>query len=108
MFVIFAKTSYMNTEIELIVKFSCEYFGIKEGKIYSHNTSDDCSICRYILWYYLHYEKNMTTKEIANEFFRTKVTVFKGIARIKNCMKMQRYYRDLYKNFVTEYEKTLC
>ncbi len=105
MFVIFVKTLFMNTEIEEIVKFACEYFGIKESKVYSHNTSDDCSICRYILWYYLHYEKKMTTKEIANEFFRTKITVFKGIARIKNCMKMQRYYRDLYQRFVKEYKK---
>lgn len=98
----------MNTETEKIVKFACGYFGIKEGKIYSHNTSDDCSICRYILWYYLHYEKKITTKEIANEFFRTKITVFKGIARIKNIMKVQKCYRDMYDAFVSKYESYIA
>lgn len=97
----------MNNKIEEIVKFASEYFGIKESRLLSHDTSDDCSICRYIVWHYLHYEKELSTRTICEYFGRTKDTVFKGLAKIKNCMRLQTYYRNMYSMFVQEYIASL-
>lgn len=109
MFVIFAsnKNNFKKVNIDKLIKFSCEYFGIKESKLYSHNTSDDCSICRYIIWYYLHYECNLTTRKISDAFFRKKITVFKGISKFKNCLILQKYYRDMYNTFVEKYHNSI-
>lgn len=97
----------MNNKIEEIVKFASKYFGIKESRLLSHDTSDDCSICRYIVWHYLHYEKEFSTRTICEYFGRTKDAVFKGLAKIKSSMNMQMHYRNMYGMFVQEYEKWL-
>lgn len=98
----------MNNDIDKIVDFACNFFGIKEGKLLSHDTCDRCSIARYTIWYYIHYEMGVSTRDIGEYFGRTKNTVFKGLAKLKSGIKTQPYYKRMYKDFVENFSKNNC
>lgn len=97
----------MESKIEKLVRFASDYFKISEERIYGHITTDDCSIARYFIWHYLHYQNDTPTSVIGKAFCREKRTIFYGISKIKNSINMQMHYRNMYGMFVQEYEKWL-
>ena len=95
----------MDKKIEELVTFASIHFKISESKIYSHLTHDEYSIVRYIIWFYLHYRENLPISIIAKSFYRSKRTIFYGISKIRDNIKNQRIYKDMYSTFCSEYEK---
>lgn len=95
----------MKSNIADLCKFASRYFDVEENEIYSHSRTGNCVNAKHIIWYHLHVEDGMSVGKLAQEFFKTRRTIFMGISKIRNGIKTQRYYRDLYNNFITEYKK---
>ena len=96
----------MILETNKICTFAAKHFNVHLSLIYSHSTTDECSIARYMIWYYLHYELGASVAKIAKDFNRTKRAVFAGLSKIRNGIKKQKFYKDIYTTFKVGYEKT--
>lgn len=95
----------MEDNIKELCDFSCRHFGIKEEELYNRDKRENCVLSRYVLWYYLHYNMNVSISKLSLKFKKDKRTVFYGISKIKNGIKSHKYYRDIYNNFLDEYKK---
>lgn len=95
----------MESKIEKLCRFTSKYFNIEERDLYSEGRKSNCVMARHVLWYYLHYEFGISARELSKEFMKDRRTIFLGISKIKNGVKRQRYYRDIYDSFVEEYNK---
>lgn len=95
----------MNKEVEKLCAFSEKYFDLNVTDLYGKSRKEKCVIARNIIWHEMHYRYNISVSNIAKEFFKTKRNVFYGISKIKNAIKKQRFYRDLYNKFIEEYNK---
>lgn len=94
----------MSPETEKICNFASRHFNINCRMLLSHSTTDECSIARYMVWHYLHQEKKVSAAVLAKDFCRTKRAIFAGLSKIRNGIKKQKYYKDIYSNFKYEYD----
>lgn len=88
---------------EIIDKMSvlcAKYFKIEERDLYSKKYGRTECLAKHMLWYLLHTEYGVPTSELSRSFFRTRRHVFFGINKIKEGMKNQKFYIDIYNNFV--------
>lgn len=95
----------MESKIEKLCRFASKYFNVDERELYSEGRKSNCVMARHVLWYYLHCELGFSAGELSKEFLKDRRTIFLGISKIKNGIKRQRYYRDIYDSFVEEYNK---
>lgn len=95
----------MESKIEKLCRFASKYFNVDERELYSDGRKSNCVIARHVLWYYLHCELGFSAGELSKEFLKDRRTIFLGISKIKNGIKRQRYYRDIYDSFIEEYNK---
>lgn len=95
----------MKSKIEKLCRFASKYFNVEERDLYSNGKLSNCVMARHVLWYYLHYECEVSVGTLSKEFLKERRSVFHGISKIKNGIKRQRYYRDIYESFVEEYNK---
>lgn len=95
----------MESKIEKLCRFASKYFNVEERDLYSECKVSDCVMARHVLWHYLHCECEFSVGVLSKEFMKERRTIFKGISKIKNGIKRQRYYRDIYEKFVEEYNK---
>lgn len=95
----------MESKIEKLSGFASRYFNLNETSLYSGNTDNTSSLARYILWYYLHKECEVSAGVLAKEFFRQRRAIFRGISKLDWMINNQKMYRELYDKFVEEYKK---
>lgn len=95
----------MESKIEKLCRFASKYFNVEERDLYSEGRKSNCVMARHVLWHYLHFELGFSAGDLSKEFLKDRRTIFLGISKIKNGIKRQRYYRDIYEKFVEEYKK---
>lgn len=94
----------MDRRVEDMCSFASRYFSIKITDLYSKTRKGNCITAKHLIWFILHYEYGFKTSELSREFFRSRRDVFLGISKIKSGIKNQKYYKDLYEKFITEYK----
>ena len=99
--------NYKEILIEKIFSFSNKFFNLEEDISKSRSRKINYVLARHITWYILHYTHEFSTTEIAVLFNRTRRDVFYGISKIRDGIKYQRFYIDIYNDFIAEYNKHL-
>ena len=82
----------------LINKIATHY-DLTDTEIISSRKSK-CAIVRHMIWYYCHCEKGYSIPAIADKFLCTQREVLWGIKKIKDGIKIQKYYKETYKYFL--------
>lgn len=93
----------MNGDVDIIERvstFAAMHFGIDSRNIYDTHRTHICSITRHTIWYVLHCDYGISIGRLANRFLRTRRNIFIGIAKMRNGIRTQRYYADIYTDFV--------
>lgn len=90
----------MDNNLEKITNLCLKHFGLKESDLYSSTRKEDKVLARHLLWYVLHVDYGISTGILSKEFFRTRRQIFNAINKVKNGIKKQRFYQELYNNFV--------
>ena len=79
-----------------VTRLCLKHFDLEEKDLYSSTRKGDKVLARHLLWYVLHVDYGISTGVLSKEFFRTRRQIFNAINKIKNGIKKQRFYRDLY------------
>lgn len=82
-----------------VTNLCLKHFGLKESDLYSYTRKGDKVLARHLLWYVLHVDYNISTGVLSKEFLRTRRQIFNAINKIKNGIRKQRFYKELYDNF---------
>ena len=83
-----------------VTNLCLKHFCLKESDLYSSTRKGDKVLARHLLWYVLHVDYGVSTGVLSREFFRTRRQIFNAINKVKNGIKKQRFYKELYDNFV--------
>lgn len=84
-----------------IGELAAKYFKIDKYEIYGESINHNVSLARHIAWYVLHADMGIPTSILAKEFLRSRRHIFFGINKIRQGMKMQRFYSDLHDSFMS-------
>lgn len=95
----------MDNVLDKITSQCAKHFGLDERDLYSSTRNEDVVIARHLLWYILHVHYNISTGLLSKEFFRSRRQIFNGICKIKNGIKRQKFYNELYKGFIEVIKK---
>lgn len=85
--------------IEKTSALCAKYFHIKYTDLYSKKLGRTESLARHLLWYILHVDYGVPTSILSNEFFRTRRHIFFGINKIRQGVRLQKFYNDLLYGF---------
>lgn len=100
------KVKCMDEEKILEVCSFCElYFDLDFPLLSSRSKEGTYIVAKHIVWYFLHYEYNISTSSLAKHFNRSRRNIFLGISKIKNGIDKQRFYKDVYMKFCESYKK---
>lgn len=94
----------MTDTVEMAVKETCAFFGMKEAELCGHCTSDFLCLARYMCWYYLHCDRKVLMREIEDRFHRKRDTIHKGIAKMRNLLTFKPY-ASTYEAFIKHITK---
>lgn len=84
-----------------IVSLTAKNLDVREIDIYVSKT-EKCTTARYIIWYYLHYNKRKSIAQIAHQFHYAVRTVCYGISKIRDGILHQKYYKEQYDQFINK------
>lgn len=90
----------MDDILEKVTKLCLKHFGLEERDLYSSTRKGDKVMARHLLWYVLHVDYGISTGVLSKEFLRTRRQIFNAINKIKSGVNKQRFYKELYSNFV--------
>lgn len=82
-----------------VTKLCLKHFGLDERDLYSSTRKGDKVLARHLLWYVLHVDYGISTGVLSREFFRTRRQIFNAINKVKNGIKKQKFYKEIYGNF---------
>lgn len=83
-----------NTQ-EKICSIVCAYFNTdKESLSDSTKLTANAYNARYFIWYILHCDHSVSISNIAKAFNRSRQSVFRGIANVRDGLVLQSYYRN--------------
>lgn len=83
-----------------------KYFNIEIEDLYSTSRKGNYVIARFLLWYILHYEYGISSYVLAREYKKTRRNIMIALAKFRNGLNSQKYYKDLYNDFQIEFQKT--
>lgn len=73
----------------------CDYFKVdKESLCEPTKLTSNAYNARYFIWYILHCDHYMSISNISKAFNRSRNTVFRGIANVRDGLVLQSYYRN--------------
>lgn len=93
----------MEEEIDKIV---CTYFGIGKDDLYSKSQIGKICDARFFTWYILHYKFNKSIKFLSDRYNRSYGHVKKGVAKIKNGILYQPFFKTKYADLMYIIEKS--
>lgn len=76
-------------------------YGITRDALYRNAHGRERGIVtnvRYVYWYILHYECNLSATQISKRFNKCRRLVYRGIGVVKYCITYDKYYIDIYKS----------
>lgn len=97
------QSNFTMPHTQIIIDYFCQIRGISKEELICKQGKDIC-YSRFILWYYLHYEKNVPTSTIAGIFNRHRRNVFYGMSKLKHQMKYHKEIYMLYQSLKKELE----
>lgn len=84
-------------EYNEIEKIICEYFNVEQHSLYGQRGQENVTNARFYLWYILHYDMNLSVNRIAKIYNKTPRNISYAIAKIKDGITYQPYYKNIYK-----------
>ena len=82
--------------IRLVEMEVCDYMGVNKRVIYERSLKEIVCNTRYMIWYILHYDYGFTVGLLSKTYYLTKRNIQIGISKVKNGIKYQPYYRNIY------------
>lgn len=91
----------MDNIIEELTTKCADCFGVDEHKLYTASLQREIADYRYLLWYILHNQYNVPISSLIIAYQRKQRWIFRGIAKIRDGMINQKYYKELYNKFTS-------
>lgn len=91
---------YQKKKVDEIANEICDYFNVTEKNIINMDRREAPLNAKTFLWYILHYELYLSIKTISKIYLRDPRSICRGVARIREGMKNQPYYRIIYSNLM--------
>lgn len=89
-----------NTEIEEIIIEICNALEVDKEKIEGKRGSDTIFDARSLITYILHVNKGYSIKTLTDYFDCNKRDVYKRAAKIRDGLKLQPFYRNMYRELI--------
>lgn len=94
-------------DIDKLCEFGAQFFGIKECVMYNKGKQDNqTTLCKWMIWYYLHREHEIPVSVIGSKFHRKKRNIFLSLRKVSYWIEYQRYMNETYTKFKEEFEKS--
>lgn len=84
-----------------IIRKASIVFNVTEIQIIEGRT-ERCTTLRYMIWYYLHCERNETVLSVSRQFHSAPRTVHYGISKIREGIQHQKFYQTIYESFIND------
>lgn len=74
----------------------CDYFNVNKSSIIGLDRRESAINAKTFIWYILHYEMKLSIKTISIVYEREMRSIYRGVAKIREGLKNQPYYRMIY------------